>query len=237
MHYFLDPQFDPQVGLLNADESRHAVKSLRLSPGELIEVGTGAGVRYICSVAKAEKNSLLLAVDETVEISRPEFTFSIALAPTKNASRFEWFAEKATEMGVSEIIPLQTARTERPRLNTGRLERILHAATKQSRRAYLPTLRPLTDFAEALKQGSGLNLIAHCESERNRQAITTALNQNGVGSVLILIGPEGDFTPSEIEAAAAAGFTEIDLGENRLRTETAGVYCAALTAGFQMSNQ
>lgn len=234
LHYFLDPEFDPQVGSLGADESRHAAKSLRISPGDPIEVGNGAGVRYMCRVAKVEKTGLLLTVEETIEIPPPDFACSIALAPTKNASRFEWFAEKAVEMGVSEIIPLQTARTERPRINTGRLERIIHSAAKQSRRAYLPRLRALTDFAEALKFGNGLNLIAHCESGRARKLFGTAVNQNAADSVLILIGPEGDFTPGEIEAAAAAGFTEVDLGENRLRTETAGVYCAALTAGLKM---
>lgn len=234
MHYFLDPDFDPTIGNLCAEESRHAAKSLRIASGQHIEVGDGAGMRYICSVVKADKSGLLLTVEETIQVPHPAFDYSIALAPPKNASRFEWFAEKATEMGVSEIIPLQTERTERPRINTARLERILHAAAKQSRRAYLPRLRALADFTELLKTDSKFKLIAHCEAERARQPIAEAVNQTAAGAVLILIGPEGDFSLREIESAAKAGFTEIDLGANRLRTETAGVYCAALAAGLKM---
>lgn len=156
------------------------------------------------------------------------------MAPVKNTSRLEWFLEKATELGIGRFMPLRSERTERPRINASRTARITIAATKQSRRAFAPELLPLTDFAEAIFSEADLKLIAHCETDRNRVPLQVALQETKAGRVVILVGPEGDFSPAEIEAAAKAGFVEVSLGENRLRTETAGVYCAAILYAHQM---
>jgi 16S rRNA (uracil1498-N3)-methyltransferase len=225
MHYFLDPTFNPEKGILSEGESRHALKSLRLTSGNSLIVGNGRGNKYSCIVQSVDKNQLNLVVQSTEIFEPAEQKLSIALPPTKKPSRFEWFLEKATELGVDEIIPMQTARTERPRIKHERLEKILHAATKQSLRAYIPVLHPLRSFDEALSVPAGKRLMAHCE-EGPKESLSEAV-QTKNRSILILIGPEGDFTSDEITLAHENGFQVIDLGPNRLRTETAGVYCVA----------
>lgn len=234
MHYFLDSNFDPSSGLLCEEESHHAQRSLRLGEHEEVLVGCGDGRLYHCVVKQALKKQLRLEVLSASTIAPPKLQTTIAMAPVKNTSRLEWFLEKGTELGVATFMPIRSERTERPRINTARAQRIVEAATKQSRRAHAPMLLPLTEFAEALQSDTALKLIAHCESGRNRIPLHTALQETVAGGVIILIGPEGDFSPSEIEAAAKAGFTEVSLGENRLRTETAGVYCAAILHMHQM---
>lgn len=234
MHYFLDPDFDPNTGILCPEESRHAIKSLRLAAGDSILVGNGKGKLYTCTVRHAGRDSLATAVTETMSIPPPRFRFDLAAAPVKNPTRFEWFLEKATETGVHTITPLLTRRTERPRFKTARGERIMHAAGKQSKRAWLAELNPLTPFGDVLGSAHGLKVIAHCDADRARRNFADLINETAAESVLVLIGPEGDFTPEEIDAAVAAGFTEADLGPNRLRTETAGVYCASVLAAMKM---
>lgn len=234
MHYFLDPDFDPVTGILCPEESRHAVKSLRLAAGDSVEVGDGKGNLYTCRIMHTGRDSLATSVTKTLRPSPPVFRFDLAVAPVKNTARFEWFLEKATETGVSTLTPLLTARTERPRVKAERAARILHAAGKQSKRAWLPELRALTDFADVLSSTHALKVIAHCGAGRKRQNFADLINETASDRVLVLIGPEGDFTPEEIDAAAAAGFIEVDLGPNRLRTETAGVYCASVLAALKM---
>lgn len=234
MHYFLDPDFDPTDGILCPDESRHAVKSLRLAAGDSILVGNGKGKLFTCAVKYAGRDSLSTTVTETVNIPPPRFRFDLAAAPVKNPARFEWFLEKATETGVHTITPVMTRRTERPRFKSERGERIMHAAGKQSKRAWLAELNPLTPFEDVLGSTHGLKVIAHCDPNRTRRNFADLINETAADRVLVLIGPEGDFTPEEIETAAAAGFVEADLGPNRLRTETAGVYCASVLAALKM---
>lgn len=232
MHYFLDPTFDPITGILNEEESRHAIKALRISVGDSIEIGNGRGNRYQCAVRIIGKNQVILAVESKIEIPAPQFRFSVALAPTKNASRFEWFLEKATEMGVDDIIALESKRTERSRLNDGRLERIIISAAKQSQRSFLPVFHGSVPFSKITTESKNIRFIAHCDTNFARIALHEARPAEPE-NVLILIGPEGDFTPGEIEAAYAAGFQGISLGSNRLRTETAGVYCAAIASTWR----
>jgi 16S rRNA (uracil1498-N3)-methyltransferase len=148
----------------------------------------------------------------------------VAISPLKNASRFEWFLEKATEIGVAEIIPLMTDRTERQHIRPDRLQNILVSALLQSQQIWLPILRPATPFAQVL-EGPGFTrrMIAWMEE---RSANTYPVPK--AGSTLILIGPEGDFTPEEAAAALARQYIPVTLGKNRLRTETAGVVAATL---------
>lgn len=234
MHYFLDPDFDPSIGLLCEEESHHAVRSLRLIEGAEVSVGTGDGRLFHCSIKQVQKKHLLLDVLSTSKAEQPSLHTTIAMAPVKSTSRLEWFLEKATELGIGTFMPLRSERTERPRINASRSERIAIAASKQSRRAFAPELLPLTDFAEALQTSAELKLIAHCEDHHKRVPLHVALHEMQAGRVIVLVGPEGDFSPSEIDAAVKAGFVEVNLGENRLRTETAGVYCAAILHAHQM---
>jgi|SRR5690554_372469 len=228
MHYFLDIHFNPTTGILNEEETRHAVKSLRINVGDEILIGDGKGKRYHSRVKLIGKKEIIAEVlsTESFTISDPKLT--IAIAPTKNPSRFEWFLEKATELGVYQIIPTETKRTERPRFKHDRGERIIHAATKQSMRAYIPELKNLTPIAEVLNQAATLKLIAHCDENDDRVELSEVLKTNSDQDTLILIGPEGDFTPEEIAQAKENGFRPVALGTNRLRTETAGVFAAGM---------
>ncbi len=232
MNYFLDPQFDPLTGILSEDESRHAIKSLRINVGDHLEIGNGRGTRYRCVVRTIGKHQLILAVENQVDTPTPKFRIAIALAPTKNVSRFEWFLEKATEMGVDDLIALESKRTERSRLNEGRLERIILSAAKQSQRSFLPIFHGIVPFGKITSESKNTRFIAHCDTNFARtplHEILPAASEN----ILMLIGPEGDFTPEEIETAYAAGFQGISIGSNRLRTETAGVYCAAMASNWK----
>jgi len=229
VHYFLDPTFNPVSGILNEDESRHAIKSLRIVAGSEILIGDGKGNRYHCEVKLVGKKELVVNILSTQTFECPLPKLTIAIAPTKNPSRFEWFLEKATELGVYRIIPMVSKRTERPRFKHDRAERIIHAATKQSMRTYLPILEQLTPISELFTLSNALKLMAHCdEADKDRIDIKDFLISNPSDNVLILIGPEGDFTPEEVEKAKANGFQPVVLGDNRLRTETAGVFAAAV---------
>ncbi len=232
MHFFLDPDFAPNTALLTASESRHAHTVLRLSPEEHILVGDGRGALYTCRILGEQKGALLLEILEQRLEAEALPKLSIAMGITKQAARFEWFAEKACELGISGIIPMLSTHCERKHFNDKRLQKILLSASKQSRRAHLPTLHPLMDMDEVLRLEADAKYIAHCHSERNRIPLARVLLQSKAAHQLILIGPEGDFSVKELEKARAAACTEISLGDLRLRTETAGVYAAALASAF-----
>ncbi|MFN2429570.1 MAG: 16S rRNA (uracil(1498)-N(3))-methyltransferase [Cryomorphaceae bacterium] len=231
MFYFLNTSFDINAPQLNEDEGRHAIKSLRLDVGDEILVGDGRGNRYTCRITGVDKKKTSLSVIETETFKKPESRLTIAIAPTKNPSRMEWFAEKATEMGVDEIIPIQTSRTERPRLKADRMERIVLAASKQSRRSFIPVIRSLTPFQDLEKETFDSKIIAHCEDGMPKVSLAEILSIKS-GKVLIAIGPEGDFTRDEIEHALQNRYSAADLGSQRLRTETAGIYSAAVFASL-----
>ena len=226
MHYFLDIHFNPTTGILNEEETRHAIKSLRVNVGDEIVIGDGKGNRYHSSVKLIGKKEIIVDVLSTEVFNLPTPKLTIAIAPTKNPSRFEWFLEKATELGVYQIIPIETKRTERPRFKHDRAERIIHAATKQSIRAFAPVLERLTPISKVFEIDNSVKLIAHCDENSERIHISDFSKENA-SDILILVGPEGDFTAEEIEKAKENGFQPVILGENRLRTETAGVYAAA----------
>lgn len=232
MHYFLDTDFTPSFGKLNEEESRHAIKSLRLKVGDAIKIGDGNGNLFHCNIRALGKDQLTVNVTETIVAEMPNRKLIVAIPPTKNISRFEWFLEKATEMGIGEIVPMLTKRTERPRLKMDRAHRIVHAAGKQSLQPFLPVLNELTPFEEVCKLEAQHKFMAHCEDGLERVSLTKALKETGdSGDVLMLIGPEGDFTTDEISEAKAAGFKAVELGPHRLRTETAGVFSVAVWLG------
>lgn len=207
--------------ILLSDEHLHCTTVLRKKIGDTVFVTNGSGSIFKAEIHSIEKKQTICSILET-QTQSPLFPeIAIAIAPTKNASRIEWFLEKATEFGISAIYLTQTKRTERKSTNIQRLEKILISAMKQSLNTHLPTLQSLT-YTELLDLSSEKyeqKFIAHCDnpdlSLKNLYDPTT--------SALLLIGPEGDFTPDEINQAIQSGFKACSLGDMRLRTETAGL--------------
>jgi len=227
MNYFLDTSFSELNPILNAEESKHALRSLRLRIGDELIVGNGNGLRYTCSLETVDGHLAHLKILELIKQEAPSNQLTIAIAPTKNPSRFEWFLEKATEMGIWEIIPLATQHSERSRINDKRAEKILRSASKQSQRFYIPRLREVKKLDKISFADYDHCLLAHCDSNFERRELV-GISSQVKGRVLVLIGPEGDFSKEEIEKLNKLGFTGVSLGKNRLRTETAGVYAAAI---------
>lgn len=239
---FYIPSYNPgqQEVVLDEDNSRHVVQVLRMKPGELVQLTDGRGRLLEGAIADAHKKYCRVAIRETYAVPPPSTPVTIAISPLKNASRFEWFLEKATEIGVSTIIPLIGERTERQSIRADRLKNILVSAMLQSQQAWLPVLPEAQPFSQLIApatgvgNGMGLTLIAHClEAPRATATLAGVVRERlvaggGAGYALILIGPEGDFTPKEVEMALAAGYLPVSLGQNRLRTETAGVVAATL---------
>lgn len=207
---------------LDAEESRHLSKVLRMQVGDRLEVVDGKGGLYQCKIIEIGKKACRLEILES-QRSKPESELWMAVAPTKNINRWEWFLEKATEIGIGRISPILCEHSERKALKMDRQERILKEAMKQSQRMYLPQLDELRSFDELIEEGRSSEVekyIAHCEEEAKEMLLS--LHQKG-NKALILIGPEGDFSPKEIQLAAEDGFKPISLGRSRLRTETAAL--------------
>jgi len=230
MNLFYAPDLAGQQEFtLPADESHHAVRVLRLEPGARIVVVNGRGGWYPSTITLADPKACQVQVVEQVEgFGKPSYHLHIAIAPTKQSERFEWFLEKATEIGLSEVTPLICDRSERRDIKTERLLRVAVSAMKQSVKAFHPVIHQPIPFGRFLEQPlEGCRAIAHCgEGERSW------IDQCDLGQrkVILLIGPEGDFSPREIQAAVDHHFTPITLGSSRLRTETAGVAAAQTLA-------
>lgn len=221
MHTFFAPDLAGTTYTLPEDESKHAVRVLRLTTGDEVELLDGRGGRYSAAVADANpKRCQLRITHHETAPPRPYFTH-VAVAPTKNLDRMEWFVEKAVEIGVERISFLRCARSERRELKLERLEKIAISALKQSGQAWLPQLDELTDYTQFVAQvDPATTFIAHLE-EGERTALTQVAAQ-GPGCC-VLIGPEGDFTPAEISLAMSRGIRPVTLGASRLRTETAAL--------------
>ncbi len=208
--------------LLPEDEAQHAVKVLRLQSGDAVELVDGVGGFYNAIITNPHHKRCEIEITNCqTDYEKRDFYLHIAIAPTKNIERLEWFVEKCTEIGIDEITPVLCRFSERKILKEERLEKIMVSAMKQSKKAYLPKLNPLQSFEKLVKQNfSDKKYIAHCyEGEKN---LLQNLYKKG-GSALILIGPEGDFSLEEVESAIQNGFQPVSLGKSRLRTETAGV--------------
>jgi 16S rRNA (uracil1498-N3)-methyltransferase len=221
MHTFFAPDLAGPTYTLPEDESKHAVRVLRLGAGDAVELLDGRGGRYTAAVADANPKRCQLRITHH-ETSPPRSHFThVAVAPTKNLDRMEWFVEKAVEVGVERISFLRCARSERRELKLERLEKIAISALKQSGQAWLPQLDELTDYAQFLAEvAPETTFIAHLEAGER-----TALAQGAAAGpgCCVLIGPEGDFTPAEISLALEKGIRPVTLGASRLRTETAAL--------------
>ena len=210
--------------ILSAEESKHSIKVLRKKEGDILNFTDGKGMFYQAKIILADSRKCKLQVVSREQKSKNhDYYLHIAIAPTKNIERFEWFLEKATEIGIDEITPIICFRSERKTIKNERASRILLSAIKQSLKYHLPKLNETTSLKNFLKQDLlGKKYIAHCEDSKKYDL----KSENKFEKVTILIGPEGDFNIEEIELAKAQKFKEISLGESRLRTETAGIISA-----------
>lgn len=230
MNIFYTPDINSEFYTLSEDESRHCVRVLRLTAGDPVCLVDGRGGMYETVIEDASaKGCTVRVVRHTTDYGRRPYYIHIALAPTKNIDRYEWFLEKATEIGVDHLTPMLTEHSERKIVKQERSEKIVVSAIKQSLKAFCPVVDPLRSFADIVATPfDGDKFIAHCEADRERLPLSSAITKGG--RCLILIGPEGDFSQSEIETARQAGFREISLGDSRLRTETAGVVASHTVA-------
>lgn len=215
---------------LGEEDSKHCVKVLRMAEGDTIQVVDGNGTLYTCRITMAHPKRCAVEVLDK-EYQPPHWGHQIVLgiAPTKNLDRIEWLVEKCVEMGVDRIIPLRCHNSERTVLKTERLRKIMVSAMKQSLKATLPRLDEMTPLEQVLAEPfDGTRCIAYCDEMLPREERHTIPSVYKPGSdVMVLIGPEGDFSPEEVQAARDAGFLPVTLGESRLRTETAGMMAVA----------
>ena len=230
--FFYIERYDSSASLvtLNEETSKHVIQVLRMKVGEQLNLTDGKGTLLTAIITEAHKKNCVVniqAVSHEVKATRKT---TIAISLVKNASRFEWFLEKATEIGVREIIPLVCERTERQYFRYDRMKGIVVSAMLQSQQTWLPVLHAPVTFHEYVSQTEistdGQNMIAHCE-EVSKKSILQIM-EGGVSMYNILIGPEGDFTKDEIELALANHYKPVALGQTRLRTETAGVVAATI---------
>ena len=229
MHRFYCPDIADTL-TLGEEDSKHCVKVLRMGEGDTIEVVDGNGNLYTCRITMAHpKRCAIEVLDKEQQPPHWGHRIVLAIAPTKNLDRIEWLVEKCVEMGVDRIIPLRCHNSERTVLKTERLKKIMVAAMKQSLKATLPQLDEMTSIMDVIAEGvEGTRCIAYCDAMLPREQRHTLPSVYRPGSdVMVLIGPEGDFSPEEVQAATAAGFVPVTLGESRLRTETAGLMAVA----------
>jgi 16S rRNA (uracil1498-N3)-methyltransferase len=222
MHLFYSPAMNDEHGFLGEEESRHCIRVMRLAAEDPVHVTDGLGNLYECVIQSADpKKCVVRVVSVQHDHGKRKTRLHIAIAPTKNMDRIEWFLEKATEIGIDEVTPFFSIHSERIRVKQERLEKVLIAAMKQSLKAYLPKLNEPADYRKFIeKEFPGQKFIAWCETGKEEEL--QKVYQKG-SDVLILIGPEGDFSPDETSAAVRNGFKPVSLGESRLRTETAGL--------------
>ncbi|RQO67679.1 16S rRNA (uracil(1498)-N(3))-methyltransferase [Pedobacter sp. KBW06] len=230
MHVFYTPDIDSSEYSLNEEESKHCLKVLRLGLGDVVNLIDGRGGFYEAEIIGEHKRNVQLRITEsTQEYQKRNHHLHIVVAPTKNIDRLEWFLEKATEIGIDEITPVICERSERKIIKEDRLNKVITSAVKQSLQAYHPVLNPQISLIDFLKmEPNSVKMIAHCIDGEPRQYISQVVEPHQ--RYLILIGPEGDFSPKEIELALQSGFKPLTLGNTRLRTET-----AALAACFEVN--
>ena len=207
---------------LSEEESQHAVRVLRLQAGDELELVDGAGGYYKAVISNPHPKHCEFVIKETfTEFGKRDYRLHIAIAPTKNIERLEWFIEKCTEIGIDEITPVICRFSERKIIKPERLEKIIVSAAKQSLKAYFPILNPMCSFRDFIQQTTvSQKFIAHCY-EQDKQLLQRVYQKSS--DAVILIGPEGDFSPEEVQAAIQHQFQPVSLGSSRLRTETAGI--------------
>jgi len=230
MHVFYTPDINADTYVLSEEESKHCTKVLRLGIGTHVHLIDGRGGLYEAEIVNESKKSVSLQVVHTqLEYQKRNHHLHIAVAPTKNIDRLEWFLEKATEIGIDEITPVICDRSERRVVKEDRLYKVITSAVKQSLQAYHPVLNPQLNLSSFLRlPNEDEKMIAHCIDGEPRNYIAKLIRPRQ--RYTILIGPEGDFTAAEIELALQNDYKPLTLGNTRLRTET-----AALAACFEVN--
>lgn len=231
MQLFYAPEITLPRYTLSEEESKHCVRVLRMEPGDELHITDGRGTMHRCKVVDANaKRCVVEVVESEHEYQKMDYELTVAIAPTKIIDRFEWFLEKSTEVGISEIYPIECDHSERRQLKLDREQKVVTSAVKQSLKAYHPLLHPLTSVRDVITMPfEGAKFIAHCNSELGEREYLGRLLKKGE-KTLILIGPEGDFSPEEITFALQNGFKPISLGDQRLRTETAAVVATVMVS-------
>jgi len=223
MQLFYNPNITESDTLFSfdKDESRHIVKALRKTHGDILTITNGNGRLFKAKITVADIKHCQATIIEKALQPKRNVNLHLAVAPTKMNDRFEWFLEKATEIGVEEITPIICDHSERKVIKTERFEKIIQSAMKQSLQCYLPKLNAPVAFKDFITQShTAQTFIAHCEDTK-KQSLKSALQPDK--DCLICIGPEGDFSVKEIEMALAAKYIPVTLGNTRLRTETAAI--------------
>ena len=213
---------------LNEEESAHCVRVLRHRTGDEIAVMDGKGNLLWCTLTDASPKAAVAKIERRQEgFGTHPYRLTLAVCPTKNNERYEWMAEKATEIGVDTIVPVIGDRSERKVFKTERLKRLVLSAAKQSLKGAVPQVEEPVSVKAFIETAPGvaLKLIAYC-FEGDKLSIKAALEASDAEDVIVLIGPEGDFSPAEVESAIKAGFKPVHLGDSRLRTETAAIASA-----------
>ena len=229
--YFYEPLIATGMTQFTLSEtsSKHCVQVLRMDVGEQIDITNGQGGLFHATIQVAHKKNAVVTITASTQTDRPKQKLQLGISLLKNAVRLEWLFEKATEIGVTSITPLVCERTIHERFKTERMQQIIQSAMIQSQQNWLPVLSEPMPFQQFIaKHSAAQKLIAHCEplDKISIQSIEPS------DDLLLLIGPEGDFAPSEIETAIANDFTPIDLGPTRLRTETAGIFALSCLKKF-----
>lgn len=223
MIQFYSPDIEEKLHL-SEEESAHCCRVLRMKEGEEIRVTDGRGNIFCCRIEKAHPKKAEISILEKNKVSSRNYSLTLAVAPTKHSDRMEWMVEKAEEIGVDKIVLLKCERSERKKINIDRLRRIMISAMNQSLSARLPQIEEMTDFKNFIEnQGTDFQkFFGYCSDEFLRKEFVKECNPGG--HVVIMIGPEGDFTQKEVDFAIHHGFKPVTFGDKRLRTETAAIF-------------
>ncbi|MCK0159280.1 16S rRNA (uracil(1498)-N(3))-methyltransferase [Allomuricauda sp. F6463D] len=231
MQLFYNPSLDNSAKqfIFPSDESKHIVRVLRKSKGDIVHITNGKGYLYEAEILDPDQKKCKAYIISHRKSVPKRYKLHMVVAPTKMNDRYEWFLEKATEIGMDEITPIICDHSERKIVKMERMERVLQSAMKQSLQTVLPQLNPAISFKEFLETdiSSGFKFIAHCQEGEKMELKRRMIADN---DATILIGPEGDFSKEEIDLAKDKGYIPISLGRNRLRTETAALVACTTVA-------
>ena len=221
MQLFYTPKIDSK-GVLSEEESRHAIRVLRYQLNDPIDLVDGVGNYYKAIISNPNPKRCEFEVIEKIENFEPlPYNLHLAVGPTKNIDRFEWFVEKSTEIGVTQITPILSQFSERKHIKKERIEKIIVSAAKQSVKAHFPILNEMIPFEQFIKNAqASQKFIAHCYDLQKSSLFEVVRAQS---DLIVMIGPEGDFSEAEIDQALLNNYTAVGLGSARLRTETAGI--------------
>jgi len=223
MQIFYAPGISGDTYFLDEKESKHCIRVLRMGKGTPVKLIDGKGNLYQGIISDADPKRCRIELKTvTKDFEKRQWRLHIAISPLKNPERFEWFVEKSVEIGVDEITPIICKLTEKQSIKSERINNIVISAMKQSLKAHLPVVNQVTTFTDFISDDlKGKKLIAHCHDSQAKSSVSSLVSRGD--DVVIMIGPEGDFSTDEIKAAAVKGFREVHLGNSRLRTETAGI--------------